>query len=54
MGVMVAEAALADYASEVLHGHQCGTALTNEYGNVIAQHVDINIFAIQRGCHLAN
>jgi hypothetical protein len=31
MGVMVAKAALAHYTSEVLHGHQCCTALTNEY-----------------------
>jgi hypothetical protein len=54
MGVVVAEPALAHYASEVLHGHQCGTALTNEYGDVIAQYVDIDIFAVQRGCDLPN
>jgi hypothetical protein len=54
MGVVVAEAALAHYTSEVLHGHQCGTALTNEYGDVIAQYVDIDIFAVQRGCDLPN
>ena len=54
MGVVVAEAALAHYASQVLHGHQCGAALTNEYRDIIAQDVDIDIFAIQRGCHLTN
>ena len=54
MGVVVAKAALADNSCEVLHCHQCGTALTNKYRDIVTNHVDIDIFSVERGGHLPN